>query len=94
MKTFYQCNYALFEKCKKTLCQEQCTLTTFKEYAKRDEFGNPIIAVIDNQERITTKLITKTENGRAARYCENCGNKVGVYKVYNFCPNCGAEVEE
>lgn len=42
----------------------------------------------------TTKLITKTENGRAARYCENCGNKVGVYKVYNFCPNCGAEVEE
>lgn len=42
----------------------------------------------------TTKLITKTENGRAARYCENCGNKVGVYKVYNFCPNCGAEVEK
>lgn len=46
-------------------------------------------------DRLTnTKLITKTENGRAARYCENCGNKVGVYKVYNFCPNCGAEVEK
>jgi hypothetical protein len=50
MKTFYQCNEALFEKCKKTLCQQECTLTTFEEYAKRDEFGNPIIATIDNED--------------------------------------------
>ena len=46
MVTFYQCNPELFEKCKKTHCQEECTLTTFKEYAKTDEFGNPIMAAI------------------------------------------------
>lgn len=48
MTTFYQCNTELFEKCEKTHCQKECTLTTFKEYAKTDEFGNPIIAVIDD----------------------------------------------
>lgn len=25
-------------------------MTTFEEYAKRDEFGNPIIATIDNED--------------------------------------------
>ena len=48
MKTLYQCNPELFERCKKTLCQEECTLTTFKKYAKRDEFGKPIMATNDN----------------------------------------------
>lgn len=48
MRTFYQCNPELFEKCKKTHCQAECTLTTFKEYAKTDEFGNPIIAATDD----------------------------------------------
>lgn len=48
MTIFYQCNPELFEKCKKTHCQEECTLTTFKEYAKTDEFGNPIMAAIDD----------------------------------------------
>lgn len=48
MITFYQCNPELFEKCKKTHCQEECTLTTFKKYAKTDEFGNPIMAAIDD----------------------------------------------
>lgn len=58
MITFYQCNPELFKKCKKTHCQEECTLTTFKEYAKTDEFGNPIIASVDDlfyeeQEQMT-----------------------------------------
>ena len=48
MTEFYQCNAELFETCKKTHCQKECTLTTFKKYAKTDEFGNPIIAIIDN----------------------------------------------
>lgn len=48
MTTFYQCNEELFKKCKKTHCQKECTLTTFKEYAKTDEFGNPIIAASDD----------------------------------------------
>lgn len=48
MKVFYQCDAELFENCKKTHCQKECTLTTFREYAKTDEFGNPIIAIIDN----------------------------------------------
>lgn len=48
MTKFYQCNPELFKKCKKIHCQKECTLTTIKEYAKTDEFGNPIIALVDN----------------------------------------------
>lgn len=47
-RTLYQCNPELFEKCKKTHCQKECTLTTFMKYAKTDEFGEPIINIIDN----------------------------------------------
>ncbi|MBR3125028.1 MAG: hypothetical protein IKF42_06310 [Mogibacterium sp.] len=50
MTVFYQCDAELFKNCKKTYCQKECTLTTFKEYAKADEFGNPIIAISDNKE--------------------------------------------
>lgn len=49
MKTFYQCDPELFRSCKKTLCQKECTLTTFKKYAKRDEFGRAIVACIDDR---------------------------------------------
>ena len=49
MAVFYQCDAELFKKCKKTHCQKECTLTTFKEYAKTDEFGNQIRAAIDDQ---------------------------------------------
>ena len=60
MLTFYQCNPELFKRCKKTHCQAECTLTTFKKYAKTDEFGNPIIASADDllyeeQEQMTEK---------------------------------------
>lgn len=60
MRTFYQCNPELFKRCKKTHCQAECTLTTFKKYAKTDEFGNPIIASADDlfyeeQEQMTEK---------------------------------------
>ena len=44
----YICNPELFENCKKTSCQKECVLTTFKEYAMTDEFGNPIPAIINN----------------------------------------------
>lgn len=48
MKTFYQCDPELFWSCEHTLCQKQCTLTTFEKYAKRDEFGRAIVACIDD----------------------------------------------
>lgn len=48
MKTFYQCNPELFRRCKKTYCGKECTLTSFKKYAKRDEFGRAIVACIDD----------------------------------------------
>jgi hypothetical protein len=49
MKTFYQCDPEIFWSCEKTLCQKECTLTTFEKYAKRDEFGRAIVACIDDQ---------------------------------------------
>lgn len=49
MKTFYQCDPELFRSCEKTLCQKECTLTTFEKYAKRDEFGRAIVACIDDR---------------------------------------------
>lgn len=48
MKTFYQCDPELFWSCKHTLCQKECTLTSFEKYAKRDEFGRAIVACIDD----------------------------------------------
>jgi hypothetical protein len=48
MKTFYQCDPELFLSCRKTLCQKECTLTSFEKYAKRDEFGRAIVACIDD----------------------------------------------
>lgn len=48
MKKFYQCNPELFRRCKKTYCGKECTLTTFEQYAQRDEFGRAIVACIDD----------------------------------------------
>lgn len=56
MTIFYQCNPELFEKCKKTHCQKECKLTTFKGYAKTDVFGDPLIATIDDIEEALTIL--------------------------------------
>lgn len=50
--TFYRCNPELFEECLKTSCQKECTLTTHKEYALRDEFGRPIVAKCENKDFI------------------------------------------
>jgi hypothetical protein len=60
MTIFYQCNQGIFEECKKTSCQKECTLTTIKEYAKTDEFGNPIIAIADdlNDEEVNADEIS------------------------------------
>lgn len=52
--TFYRCNPELFEECPKTSCQKECTLTTHKEYALRDEFGRPIVAECENKGFIET----------------------------------------
>lgn len=74
MKTLYQCNPELFERCKKTLCQEECTLTTFEKYAKRDEFGNPIIAMDDNMSVAVDKALEqeqKTGNWEWVQYDSN-----------------------
>lgn len=31
------------EECSKTLCQKQCFMTFYREYAKLDENGQPIV---------------------------------------------------
>ena len=40
----YICEPEKNTECKKTFCQEFCKATAFKEYAKRDEYGAPIVA--------------------------------------------------
>lgn len=43
MTIFYECNPELNKECKKDACQQECKSTTNKEYAKLDDFGNPIV---------------------------------------------------
>lgn len=60
MTIFYECNPELNKECKKDTCQQECKLTTNKEYAKLDSLGNPIVDSI-TINTITTYHITEDE---------------------------------
>ena len=56
MTVFYECNPELNKECKKDACQQECKLTTNKEYAKLDDYGNPIVNSITFQTITTYKI--------------------------------------
>lgn len=60
----YICEPEKNTECKKTFCQELCKATAFKEYAKRDENGAPIVAKdfeIIPQIKINREVFEKCE---------------------------------
>ena len=56
MTIFYECNPELNKECKKDTCQHECKSTTNKEYAKFDDFGNPIVNSITINTITTYKI--------------------------------------
>lgn len=56
MTIFYECDPELNKKCRKDACQQECKLTTNKEYAKLDDFGNPIVNSITFNTTTTYKI--------------------------------------
>lgn len=60
----YICEPEKNTECSKTFCQEFCKATAFKEYAKRDENGAPIVAKdfeIIPQIKINREVFEKCE---------------------------------
>ena len=47
-----------------------------------------------DQERINGKWIYKQVRGGNYYYCSICHNTSDIFYKYNFCPNCGARMEE
>lgn len=104
MKTFYQCDPELFLSCGKTLCQKECTLTSFKKYAKRDEFGRAIGVCVDELFELTEEgkgkptgrwidiQYFKNDDTYYRPKCPFCGIEPKEYS--NYCPNCGADMRE
>jgi len=56
MTIFYECNPELNKGCRKDACQQECKLTTNKEYAKLDDLGNPIVDSITFNTITTYKI--------------------------------------
>ncbi len=56
MIILYECNPELNNECKKSACQQECESTSQKEYAKLDDFGNPIVNSITIYTIATYKL--------------------------------------
>ena len=53
-----------------------------------------IKALEQQPTRPTARWLRQTDTYHDYYECENCGMGVGLDDVRNFCPNCGAKMEE